>query len=98
VTEKDPAADRLEQLVDQFDSLWQQGSGPKWTAWLEQAGPAEQTKLARLLVPIELEYRRQRGETIKPEQALNNSRWSASCSPPRCTKTRRGLRTEPQRK
>jgi serine/threonine protein kinase len=68
VTEKDPAADRLEQLVDQFDSLWQQGSGPKWTAWLEQAGPAEQTKLARLLVPIELEYRRQRGETIKPEQ------------------------------
>jgi serine/threonine protein kinase/formylglycine-generating enzyme required for sulfatase activity len=69
VTEKDPAADRLELLVDQFDALWQQGSGPKWTAWLEQAGSAEeQTKLARLLVPIELEYRRQRGETIEPER------------------------------
>ncbi len=69
MTEKDPAADRLEQLVDQFDALWQQGSGPKWNEWLRQAGSAEeQIKLARLLVPIELEYRRQRGETIEPER------------------------------
>jgi len=41
--------------------LQQQGNGPKWIAWLRQAGSVEdQTKLARLLVPIELEDRRRR--------------------------------------
>ncbi|MFM8750677.1 hypothetical protein, partial [Rhabdaerophilum sp.] len=68
MTDKEPGANRLDQLVDQFDALWQRGRGPKWTEWLRQVGSPDQTKLARLLVPIELEYRRQRGETIEPER------------------------------
>lgn len=35
VKDKAPGPNLLEQLVERFDILWQQGRGPKWTAWLE---------------------------------------------------------------
>lgn len=87
------------QLVDEFEADWISGKCPQCIDVLQEIAPAkktsdaERTKLARLLFPIELKYRQQRGDQIDlatdypdaPEELLKI--FEEICSPPKAEET-----------
>lgn len=54
----------LDLIVDAFDQQWQSGDRPQLTVYLERVSDSQRSQLARMLVPIDVEYRQQTGEAV----------------------------------
>ncbi|HVS38223.1 MAG TPA: hypothetical protein VMS17_21870 [Gemmataceae bacterium] len=55
-------AEKVDALCDRFEEAWRRGERPNLDAWLPADGPLRRAALAEL-VRVELEHRRQAGET-----------------------------------
>ncbi|MBX3418000.1 MAG: serine/threonine protein kinase [Pirellulaceae bacterium] len=55
----------IDRLADEFEVAWQSGERPEMMRYLNQVEPASKQALARLLIPIDIEYRLRAGETIE---------------------------------
>jgi WD40 repeat protein/serine/threonine protein kinase len=66
--------ENIEEITANFNTLWMQGQGPKWTDWLDHAkNPGQKESLAELLIPIEINTRKARGEDINSLQDYPNA-------------------------
>ena len=54
---------RVNQLCNQFEAAWRKGERPDLAKYLGAAAPTEQPVLARMLIELDLDYRRMHGET-----------------------------------
>lgn len=52
----------IEELCDRFEASWQSGNQPRIEDLLEDVGESARARLLRDLLPLDLEYRRDRGE------------------------------------
>lgn len=57
-----PTARRVDQICNQFEHGWRNNPPPRIEAFLDDACGPERTALLRELVPLDVDYRRQRGE------------------------------------
>ncbi|MFO0818371.1 MAG: protein kinase [Pirellulales bacterium] len=65
ITSQDPdRLRRLDSLCDQFESQWQAGAVPALDSFLAQVPPEDQQALLEELLPLDIAYRRQRGEEL----------------------------------
>lgn len=55
---------KLDPIVDAFDQQWQAGTRPQLTGYLERVSDSQRNQLAKLLIPIDVEYRRKAGDSI----------------------------------
>ena len=59
----DDSLDRVDRLCDAFEDAWQAGQQPRIEDYLGDASGEERDQLLRWLILLEIDYRRQRGET-----------------------------------
>jgi serine/threonine protein kinase len=57
------ALDRIVEIADRFESAWRRGLRPRIEAFLDEGPPAHRAELLHDLLRIELELRRERGES-----------------------------------
>jgi len=55
-------AERVDQLCDRFESVWQQGTAPELEPYLRETADAERLVLLRELILLDALYRRQAGQ------------------------------------
>ena len=65
------AARRIDQLSDEFEAAWIAGSPPKLDDYLLGASDGLRRELAAEVIPIDVIYRRQRGEHPDPDDYVN---------------------------
>ena len=69
---EDPASlsllDRIDKVNDAFDAAWRAGQEPKLEQCLAQFSETERRETLRLLLKVELSYRRQRGDDPTPDE------------------------------
>jgi serine/threonine-protein kinase len=58
----------VDDLCDEFESLWRAGGRPRIEDFLARAGPDAQGELLSQLVGVEVHWRRQRNEQPSPEE------------------------------
>lgn len=58
--------DELNSIVELFDEQWHIGSRPQLKAFLERVSDPHRYQLAKVLVPIDVQYRRKAGDAIDP--------------------------------
>lgn len=56
--------DHFDSIVDQFEAQWRTGDPPAVVEYLSRVAANEKQSLAKLLVPIDIEYRTKRGENV----------------------------------
>lgn len=56
------ARQQIDALCDEFEELWQAGARPDWKEFLGRVAESDQLTLARELVALDCDYRRERGE------------------------------------
>ncbi|HMO13843.1 MAG TPA: hypothetical protein PKD64_04780 [Pirellulaceae bacterium] len=56
----------LDRIADAFDAAWQDraGSRPELAKFLKQVEPPLVSRLAELLIPLDIEYRFKAGESV----------------------------------
>ncbi len=59
---------RIDQICDEFEAEWRAGKSPRIEDVLNSVTEPERSVLVRELVPLEIEYRRQRGEVPSLEE------------------------------
>jgi tetratricopeptide (TPR) repeat protein len=61
-------ARRVDQVCNRFEAAWKAGTPPRLEDFLGDAPGAERAALLRELVPLDVYYRRARGEDCRPEE------------------------------
>jgi WD40 repeat protein/predicted Ser/Thr protein kinase len=61
-------ARRVDQVCNRFEAAWKTGTPPRLEDFLSDAPGPERAALLRELVPLEVYYRRARGEDCRPEE------------------------------
>ncbi|HEY7423130.1 MAG TPA: protein kinase, partial [Gemmataceae bacterium] len=61
--EGDDSLGRMDRLCDAFEDAWQQGQRPRIEDYLGGASGTERDALLRWLIPLDVKYRQQQGET-----------------------------------
>jgi serine/threonine protein kinase len=59
-----PPPDNFDPIVDQFEARWKSGNPPAITEYLSKVAEHERPWLAKMLVPIDIEYRIKRGDIV----------------------------------
>ena len=67
----DDTRNRLDAVIDAFESEWQLQRRPDVAAFLERLAETERPALLRELVRLDLEYRLRGGETVRVEECLS---------------------------
>src|SRR5947209_6078323 len=67
----DETRDRIDTLLDAFESEWRSQRRPDVAAFLERVVEAERPALLRELVRMDLEYRLRAGEPARVEECLS---------------------------
>src|SRR5690348_16304251 len=62
------ALDRIVEIADQFESAWRRGLRPCIEAFLDEGPPAHRSALLYELIRIELELRRELGESPRVDE------------------------------
>jgi serine/threonine protein kinase len=65
-----PLKRRIDGICDDFEMAWKRGETPALESFADRVEPAERPRLLRELIPIEVHYRRSRGEPIATELIL----------------------------
>lgn len=55
--------DRIDVICDRFEAAWQSGERPSLEEYIARVNAVEQSELLSQLLPLEIEYRRARGES-----------------------------------
>lgn len=63
-------SDRIDVVCDRFEAACRSGERPALEDYLRQVDPAERSDLLRQLLPLEIEYRRARGESPPLQEFL----------------------------
>src|SRR5690242_6992922 len=59
---------RVDAVCEQFEVAWQAGGGPRLEDYLRGAAEPDRRALLAELLRLEVEYRRRRGETPRPDE------------------------------
>lgn len=57
----------IDEICDEFEEAWRAGATPQLTDFMDRLGADARHKLLEHLVPIDIEWRRFRGQTVSPE-------------------------------
>ena len=57
----------LDQLADEFEKVWRTNRRPELAAFLRRVDSAQMSRLAELLIPLDIEYRVKAAETVLVE-------------------------------
>jgi WD40 repeat protein/serine/threonine protein kinase len=58
----------LDQLADEFEEAWKTGKRPKVSTFLDRVALSQRLQLAEFLIPVDLDYRQQGGESVDPQK------------------------------
>ncbi len=58
---------QFEKIVDEFDAAWLRGEQPALKEFVAKVPKESRSELFKLLLPIDIEYRSKKGETVKAE-------------------------------